>query len=127
MIRVRVEIVPGGIEDRAEVLDEILVENDGTGIALGADEGGIGNYNVFDEESIGHLAVVDYPSMYACGFIKGVERTPEHRLLLAETAISVVRQARDEKWHEHRHGYKRPTREPGNEDPPIPPDFLNMP
>lgn len=128
MLRVKVELVPRGIESRAEVIEEILIENDDTLPAGGPDEGGRGNYNIFHDESIGHLHVVDYPHMYACGFIKEVERTPEHRLLLAETAISVVRQAKAEEWWDQGKGYKRPERFPESEgEPTIPPDYLNMP
>lgn len=128
MLRVKVELVPHGVEERAEVLDTILIANDGTGVCGGPDEGGVGNYEVFDNETIPHLHVVDYPSMYACGFVRGVTRDAGHRLLLAETAIGVVRQAREENWHERGKGYERPVREPEKEaEPEIPPDFLNMP
>ena len=94
MIRVKIEIVPHGIEAAAEVLDSVLIINDGTGTTLGKDEGGVGNYEVHDNGTLTHLRAVDYPNMYACGFIKGVERTPEHRIFLAEQALSIVQEAR---------------------------------
>lgn len=95
MIRVKVELIPHGRESAASVLDEILIENDGTGFARGPSEGGVGNYNVFDNETIGHLNVVDYPSMYAAGFIKNVERVPGHRTFLAEHALGIVQASRE--------------------------------
>lgn len=112
MIRVRVEIVPHGREADAEILDSILIANDGTRPALGEDEGGYGNYEVFDHETLEHLHVVDYPRMYACGFIEGVERTPEHRLFLAEQALGVVQESRK---LEEEGAFDR--REPGTPDP----------
>lgn len=90
MLRIKVELVPHGVESMSEVLDTIYVSNDGTGIPGGPNEGGVGNYEVHDNETLAHLHNVDYPSMYACGFIKGLERTPQHRLLLAEQALGVV-------------------------------------
>lgn len=114
MIRVKIEIVPHGVESRAEILDTVLIANDGTRRALGEDEGGVGNYEVFDNETLGHLHVVDYPHMYACGFIKGVERSPEHRLFLAEQALGVVQEARKleaEGKMEGLHVFDRPTRD----------------
>ncbi len=95
MLRVKIEIVPRGYEERAEILDEVLIENDGTGICLGEDEGGVGNYNVFDGASVAHLNVVDYPSMYACARVEGVERSPTHRFLLAGKALAAVQEARE--------------------------------
>lgn len=94
MIRVRVEIVSHGVEAAAEVLDSVLIINDGTGLCLGEDEGGIGNYEVHDNGTLEHLHNVDYPHMYACGFIKGIERTPAHRLFIAEQALGIVQEAR---------------------------------
>lgn len=96
MIRVKVEIVPHGRVDAAEVLHDIWIENDETGTFGGPDEGGIGNYNIFpDGETLGHLHTVDYPSMYACGHLKGVPRTPDHRFIVATEALSIVRE-----WNE---------------------------
>lgn len=126
MIRVKVEIVPHGVEARAELLDTILIANDGTLPALGEDEGGFGNYEVFDNETLGHLHAVDYPHMYASGFIKRVERSPEHRLFLAEQAIGVVQEARkleEEGKMEGLHVFDRPTREFNT--PPAPEDTPN--
>lgn len=97
MLRIRIELVPHGIESASSVLDTIYVSNDGTGVSGGPDSGGIGNYEVHDNETLGHLATVDYPSMYACGFIKGVERTPAHRIFLAEQALGVVQEARQQR------------------------------
>lgn len=94
MLRVRIELVPHGIEQASEVLDTIYITNDGTGLPGGPNEGGVGNYEVHDNETLGHLSTVDYPSMYACGFIKGVERSPEHRIFLAEQALGIVRESR---------------------------------
>lgn len=115
MIRVQVELVPHGREADAEVLDSILIANDGTLPALGEDEGGFGNYEVFDNETLEHLHVVDYPHMYACGFIKNVERSPEHRLFLAEQALGVVQEARkleaEGAFDKPHHVFDRPTRD----------------
>lgn len=131
MIRVKVEIVPHGNEDRAEVLDTVLVINDGTLQALGEDEGGLGNYEVHDNGSMAHLHNVDYPHMYASGFIKRVERSPEHRLFLAEQALGVVQEARKleaEGKLEGKSVFDRPTRTPAQEGPGrTPPDNLNYP
>jgi hypothetical protein len=91
MLRIKVEVVPHGIESAAFELDTIWIENDGTGISGGPNDGGVGNYNVFPPgETLGHLHVVDYPSMYACGHIEGVPRDERHRLVVAETALSIV-------------------------------------
>lgn len=96
MLRVKIELVPHGNEKEAEVLDTVIIANDGTGRGpVGPNEGGIGNYDVFDNETVDHLNVVDYPSMYSCGRIEGVERTPDHRIYLAAEAINTVREARD--------------------------------
>lgn len=96
MLRVKVELVPWGREEAASVIDEVLIENDGSSIAgVGPNQGGVGNYNVFDSESIGHLNMVDYPSMYACGRIEGIERTPNHRFLVAGKALAIVQEARE--------------------------------
>lgn len=94
MLRVKIELVPHGIEALSEVLDTIYITNDGTGFSGGPNEGGVGNYEVHDNETLTHLHTVDYPNMYACGFIKGVERGPEHRIFLAEEAIGIVRESR---------------------------------
>lgn len=97
MIRVKVEIVPHGRVDASEILHDIWIENDGTSTAgVGPDEGGIGNYNIFpDGETLSHLNVVDYPSMYACAHLTGVPRTPDHRFIVAAEALSMVRE-----WNE---------------------------
>lgn len=111
MIRVKVEIVPHGVESRAEVLDEVVIANDGTGRATGQNEGGWGNYEVFDGD---YPRVVDYPHMYAAGFIKHVERSPEHRIFLAEQALGIVQEARKleaEGKMEGKHVFDRPTRD----------------
>lgn len=97
MLRVKVELVPHGIESRSEVLHDIWIENDGTGTFGGPNEGGVGNYCIFpDGETLGHLHVVDYPSMYACGTLKGVPRTPDHRFKVAAEALSIVREWEDQ-------------------------------
>lgn len=102
MLRIKVEVVPHGIESVSEVLDEIWVENDGTGIPGGPNDGGVGNYNVFPPgETLEHLHVVDYPSMYACGHIEGVPRDERHRLVVAETALSIVNQYKHEGRDKH--------------------------
>lgn len=114
MIRVKVEIVPHGVESRAEVLDTVLIINDGTRRALGEDEGGVGNYEIHDNGTLEHLHNVDYPHMYASGFIKGVERTPDHRIFLAEQALGIVQEARkleEEGKLDGKSVFDRPTRE----------------
>jgi hypothetical protein len=91
MIRIKIELVPHGVESAAETLDEFVVANDGTGAATGPNEGGWGNYEVFDGD---FPRTVDYPHMYAAGFIKHVERTPAHRLFLCEQALGIIQEAR---------------------------------
>lgn len=111
MIRVKIEIVPHGIESAAEVLDEVVIANDGTGVATGENEGGWGNYEVFDGDFPRN---VDYPHMYASGFIKHVERTPKHRIFLAEQALGIIQDARkleEEGKMEGKHVFDRPTRD----------------
>lgn len=94
MLRVRVELIPYGRDAGLDPLYEILVENDESGVPGGPHTGGVGNYNVFPHgETLEHLHVVDYPSMYACGRVEGVERTDDHRLLVAEHALGVAREA----------------------------------
>lgn len=110
MIRVKIEIVPHGIEGAAEVLDEVVIANDGTIPAGGQNEGGFGNYEVFDGD---YPRVVDYPHMYAAGFIKHVERTPTHRIFLAEQALGIVQEARKLEEEGKR---DRPTRDFKSED-----------
>lgn len=92
MIRVKIEIVPYGSEARAELLDEVVIANDGTGIPTGQNVGGWGNYEVFDGE---YPENVDYPHMHAAGFIKHVERTPTHRMFLAEQALGIIQEWRE--------------------------------
>lgn len=132
MIRVKVEIVPYGVEAAAEVLDSILIINDGTGVCLGKDEGGVGNYEIHDNGTLSHLHAVDYPYNYACGFIKSVERTPTHRLFLAEQALGIVQEAR--KLHDEGKlegpddRVERPTRDFALSTNKVDvPDFLNIP
>lgn len=97
MLRVKVEVVPHGYVEASEVVHDIWIENDGTGIHGGPDEGGVGNYNIFPPgETLGHLHMVDYPSMYACGRLMGVPRTPDHRLIVATEALSIVREWEDQ-------------------------------
>lgn len=91
MLRVKIELVPHGIESAAEVLDEFVVANDGTGMATGPDEGGWGNYEIYDGDFPRN---VDYPHMYAAGFIKHVERTPTHRIFLCEQALGIIQESR---------------------------------
>lgn len=111
MIRVKVEIVPHGIESQAEVLDEVVIANDGTGRATGENEGGWGNYEVFDGDFPRN---VDYPHMYAAGFIKHVERSPDHRIFLAEQALGIVQETRklaaEGEFDKPHSAFDRPTR-----------------
>lgn len=112
MIRVKIEIVPHGVEAAAEVLDEVVIANDGTGCSIGRNEGGIGNYEVFDGD---FPRAVDYPHMYAAGFIKHVERTPTHRIFLAEQALGIVQETRalaeDGAFDGPHNCFDRPTRD----------------
>lgn len=115
MLKVTVELVPHGIESMSEILDTIWISNDGTGHGpVGPNEGGVGNYEVHDNETLAHLHTVDYPHMYACGFLKGVERTPEHRIFLAEQALGIVRESRklatEGAFDKPHNVYERPTR-----------------
>ncbi len=96
MLRVKVELVPHGIESQSEVIQDIWIENNGEGIPGGPDDGGVGNYNIFAHgETLDHLSMVDYPGMYACGRLEGVPRTHDHRFIVAEQALSIVREHRE--------------------------------
>lgn len=95
MLRITIDLVPHGRIDAVSTLDTIWITNDGTGGgSVGPNQGGVGNYEIHDNETLEHLHVVDYPAMYACGFLKGVERTPEHRIFVAEQALGIVRESR---------------------------------
>lgn len=117
MLKVTIELIPHGIESMSEVLDTIFIINDGTALGTGPNEGGVGNYEIHNNETLGHLRTVDYPHMYACGFIKGVERSPEHRIFLAEQALGVVRESRklaaEGAFDKPHNVYERPTRKFG--------------
>jgi len=52
LIRIKIELIPRGVESMAETLDEVVVANDGTGAATGPNEGGWGNYEVFDGDRL---------------------------------------------------------------------------
>lgn len=110
MLRVKIELIPWGIEAAAETLDEFVVANDGTGVSGGPDEGGWGNYEIFDGDFPRN---VDHPHMHASGFIKHVERTPTHRLFLCEQALGIIQEARKlEGALDGSHNvYDRPTRD----------------
>lgn len=92
-LRVRIELVPHGVEAGAEVLDEVLIGNNGTGIRGGRDSGGVGNYDIFDI-SLAQIHAMDYPEEAKLGEIRGLERSPDHRLTLAKLALEVVEQSR---------------------------------
>ena len=82
MLRVRVEIVPHGIESAAEVLEERFIGNDGTG---GHD---IGSYDIYDEDPRGK----PYPRNERTGWlgrIENIRRGPEHRRRLAAEALEM--------------------------------------
>lgn len=94
MLRVRVELVRGGNQNDVEVLDEILIANDGTGIPGGTDEGGVGNYAIWDQMTIDQLHAMDYPYSAKVGELKGIPRSPEHRLEVARRSLQIVEMRR---------------------------------
>lgn len=87
MLRIKIELVPHGDESRVKVLDEVFVGNDGTGERGGPNSGGVGNYDVYEtdprEDRDRHI-----------GRIEGIERTPEHRVLLARKALELLEKER---------------------------------
>jgi hypothetical protein len=90
VLRVRVELIPGGNVDDVEILDEVYITNDGTGERPpagsfnAANEGGIGNYDV--HRAVGRSGVVGH-----LGRIENVLRTKSHRLELAIKALQILR------------------------------------
>ena len=95
MLRVRVELLPLGIdaEGYTQVLEEIFVTNDGTGRESGenrAHEGGHGNYYINDHDP----RYKDYPEEQSIGRLDNIERTPTHRLELAARALDLVLEER---------------------------------
>lgn len=89
MLRIRVELIPGGYFDAAETLDEVFITNDGTGTCGGPDEGGVGNYDVTREPF--YLYPQDVRADNALGRIEGIPRIPHHRLDLAIRALQMLR------------------------------------
>lgn len=95
MLRVRVELVPYGLERHAEVIEEVFVANDGTGRGGGPNEGGTGNYDI----SLNNLAY-EYPGVdRKCpeylGRIEGLIRIPgAHRVTMARTALERLERIR---------------------------------
>ncbi len=86
MLRVRVELCPGGDcrPEAVTTLEEVYVVNDGTGAGVHhANEGGIGNYNVYSGPR-----PLDFAKWH--GRIEGVERTSKHRLLIAAKALKIL-------------------------------------
>ena len=85
MLRVKVELVPHGVEPLTETLDELVIVNDGTGHgAVGPDSGGFGNYDVYaDAQRLLHI-----------GRIECVERTESHRVELARRALELLEKER---------------------------------
>lgn len=97
MLRVRVELVPHGVEAGTETLHEVFIGNDGTGYATGPHEGGIGNYVVFLDQDprdllastrSDYMAYSDFPGYI--GRIDGIERGPQHRATVARAALALV-------------------------------------
>lgn len=82
MLRVRVEIVPHGVEAAAEVLDERFIGNDGTGGRA------TGSYDVYDADPRGK----PYPRHEREGWLGRIEdypRSPEHRRYIAAKALKM--------------------------------------
>lgn len=92
-LRVKIELVPYGVEANASILDEFTVANNGTGVSGGADSGGVGNYDVYDRP-IGELHAMDYPQEVKLGEVRGIERTPSHRVKVVRHALEVIEEAR---------------------------------
>jgi hypothetical protein len=82
MLRVRVEVVPYGIEEAGEVIHERYIGNDGTG---GHD---IGSYDIYDEDPRGR----PYPRHERPGWLgrlEGRRRDEDHRRRLAVEALEM--------------------------------------
>lgn len=89
MLRICVELIPGGDFLRAETLDEVFITNDGTGTCEGPDEGGVGNYDVTREPFYRYPR--DGRPDNALGRIEGIPRAPRHRLDLAIRVLQMLR------------------------------------
>lgn len=101
MLRVRVEVVPHGLDDQAFVTDEVWVENDGSLSGTG-----FGNYRVKDplgapdHADRGWNEPLELPSAAAAhysetvGRIQNIKRSDEHRTAVAAKALNIVRAAR---------------------------------
>lgn len=88
MLRVRVELVPYGLERHAEVIEEVFVANDGTGKGGGANDGGIGNYDISLNNLADEFPLVDRKCPEYLGRIEGLIRIEgAHRLTMARTAL----------------------------------------
>lgn len=94
-LRVKVELVPHGVEARAEVLDEFIIGNNGTGVSGGRDSGGVGNYDIYDLP-LAELHMKDEPSMYKLGEVRGIPRSEGHRLEVVRRALQIVERLRKE-------------------------------
>lgn len=97
-LRVRVELIPHG-HGKPEILDDITIVNNGTGEPGGRDEGGVGNYDIYEApiERLHKWARADDWDAVAeakVGEIRDQERTPGHRTRLAELALAVVQEGR---------------------------------
>lgn len=82
MLRVRVEIIPWGQHSKTEVMYEAYVANDGTGMGLGANGGGRGNYDISLSDMAHRWSLPGY-----LGRLENLERTPWHRITMARTAL----------------------------------------
>lgn len=101
LLRVKVELVPHGIEEAATTLTEVCIGNDGTGGPA------IGNYDVY----LGDPRARAYPRKLRAGWVGRIENFPRHmegrdRDRLAELALHL---ARGVDWRPEYHGSNRET------------------
>jgi hypothetical protein len=90
---------------------EAYVANDMTGGTMGADQGSVGNYDI----SLSDMAHRSLPAALPgyLGKLKGLERTPWHRLEMAEAALARVRETMEEaEGTEEKVGWRKQGDEP---------------
>jgi hypothetical protein len=81
MLRVKIELVPGGVEAGTQLLDEIFIGNDGTGSICG-------NYDVYTQDPRGKPKPRDTRPGWI-GRVEDVQREPDqgHRYTVIRGAL----------------------------------------
>lgn len=75
-------------------LVNLIIGNDGTGVATGPDQGGYGNYNVWEGKPNRTRTETVY--WKHIGRIEGVERGPDHRCELIMRGLELLAESRGE-------------------------------